>query len=57
MTLDDSMSKSATSYATILAQRGGLKPSSSSDGENLAMGCSQNGLSAEAAVNMWLVVI
>ena len=53
MTLDDSMSKSATSYATILAQRGGLKPSSSSDGENLAMGCSQNGLSAEAAVNMW----
>ena len=57
MTLNSHMNQQAASYARRIARRGSLQHSSSSErpgqGENLAMACSTNGLSAEEAVDNW----
>ena len=57
MTLNTAMSQSADEYAQKIARMGGLQHSKPHErpgqGENLAMACSTNGLSAEKAVDMW----
>ena len=53
MTLDSSMSQDAAAYAQRLANMNTLQHSSSNDGENLAMACGSQGLSAQRAVDMW----
>ena len=57
MQINEDMSDEAQEYATQIAKKGTLDHSTSSDGENLAMGCKKHGeMSFEEAVKMWLVI-
>ena len=55
MKLDSVMSKEAANYAKVIAANGSLVHSSSSDGENLALGCTRGKtqMSAEEATKNW----